>query len=167
MILCHRLTHNPQLGTQRNVDAEGYQWINHSMFPRSAAEVECRDVIGGPDCKQPYSASLLNISAMSFGALSANAIEALNLGAMDGGFYHNTGEGGISKYHLSGGDLAWNVRLIPHSHLQCPGAWRKEGTGGWVGHALLIHSNPDRHRLLCCRQQWRSRWRSTFRPRSV
>ena len=65
--------------------------------------------LGGPDCAQPYSANILNISAMSYGALSPNAIRALNLGAKKGGFYHNTGEGGISPYHLEGGDLVWQI----------------------------------------------------------
>ena len=97
------------LGTRRNVYGEGFEWANHSMFPVSHADVEDRVTIGGSRCAQPYSASLLNISAMSFGALSANAIEALNRGAARGGFYHNTGEGGISRFHLSGGDVVWNV----------------------------------------------------------
>ena len=67
-------------------------------------------MIGGPDCKQPYNASLYNISAMSFGALSANAISALNKGAKIGGFAHDTGEGGISRYHREGGgDLIYEV----------------------------------------------------------
>lgn len=97
------------LGTRRHVYGEGFEWANHSMWPVSASEVEDRVTIGGKDCAQPYSASLLNISAMSFGALSAPAIEALNRGAKRGGFYHNTGEGGISRFHLSGGDVVWNV----------------------------------------------------------
>lgn len=66
-------------------------------------------LIGGKQCKHPYSASLLNISAMSYGALSGNAVSALNLGAKRGGFYHNTGEGGLSKYHLLGADVTWNI----------------------------------------------------------
>lgn len=65
--------------------------------------------IGGSACRQPYSASLLNISAMSYGALSGNAISALNLGAKAAGCYHNTGEGGVSRYHKLGADLVWNV----------------------------------------------------------
>jgi glutamate synthase domain-containing protein 2 len=80
------------------------------MFPAQLCSTEaCRVLIGGPDCKQKYSASLLNVSAMSYGALSGNAISALNLGAKRGGFYHNTGEGGISKYHLLGADVVWNI----------------------------------------------------------
>jgi len=97
------------LGTKRDVYKEGYEWINHSMFPTDHQQVLKRVDIGGAECTQPYSASLLNISAMSYGALSGNAISALNLGAKQGGFYHNTGEGGISKFHLLGGDVVWNI----------------------------------------------------------
>jgi len=81
------------------------------MYPTAIDfEKASRVVIGGKDCKQPYSASLLNISAMSYGALSDNAILALSSAAKMGGFYHNTGEGGISKFHKDGGgDLVWNV----------------------------------------------------------
>jgi glutamate synthase domain-containing protein 2 len=100
------------LGTRRNVYAEGYEWGAHSMFPVDPHEVETRVQIGTSDkssCMQPYSASLYNISAMSYGALSANAISALNLGAKAGGFYHNTGEGGLSQFHLLGSDVVWNI----------------------------------------------------------
>ena len=80
------------------------------MAPCDVKEEHKRTLIGGPDCKQPYSASRLNISAMSFGSLSSNAIEALNLGAKKGGFSHNTGEGGLSPYHLKhGGDIVWQI----------------------------------------------------------
>lgn len=100
-------------GTQENVYAEGYEWINHSMYPipeHSIVENDLRTTVGGVDCTQPYSLSLLNISAMSFGALSANAIEALNLGAKDGGFAHNTGEGSLSPYHEKWeGDIIWQI----------------------------------------------------------
>ena len=72
----------------------------HSMFPTHVTAGDARCLIGGPDCKKPYSASHLNVSAMSFGALSDNAVLALNSGAKLGGFYHNTGEGGMSKFHL-------------------------------------------------------------------
>ena len=89
--------------------AEGYEWAGHSMFPVDASEIGSRTVIGGAECTQPYSASLLNISAMSYGALSGRAVAALNLGAKRGGFSHNTGEGGISEFHLLGADLVWNV----------------------------------------------------------
>eukprot|EP00667_Euglena_gracilis_P005105 EG_transcript_5138 len=97
-------------GTRRNVYDVGYKFIAHSLFPKHVPEENRRIHIGGPDCTQPYSASLLNISAMSYGALSENAILALNTAAKRGGFYHNTGEGGISRFHLEpGGDIVWNV----------------------------------------------------------
>ncbi|EOD13885.1 hypothetical protein EMIHUDRAFT_212450 [Emiliania huxleyi CCMP1516] len=96
------------LGTRRDVYSPGYEWAGHSMFPEPMCDLdEARVLVGGPACKQPYSAALLNISAMSYGSLSGSA--ALNLGAKKGGFYHNTGEGGISKYHLLGADVVWNV----------------------------------------------------------
>lgn len=89
---------------------QGYEWASHSMFPAELCSIQdSRVLIGGPECKQKYSASLLNVSAMSYGALSGNAISALNLGAKRGGFYHNTGEGGISQYHLLGADVVWNI----------------------------------------------------------
>ena len=97
------------LGTMRNVYEEGYEWGVHSMFPVSHHDVRVRVTVGGKDCKQKYSASIFNISAMSYGALSSQAITSLNLGAKGGFFYHNTGEGGLSKFHLQGGDLVWNV----------------------------------------------------------
>lgn len=96
-------------GTQLDVHAEHYEWVNHSIVPKSIHADDVRITIGGPDCKQPYSASIMNISAMSYGALSTAAVSALNLGAKKGGFYHNTGEGGISPYHLLGGDLCWQI----------------------------------------------------------
>ncbi len=97
-------------GTQFDVYAEGYEWLRHSIATRPKAENPFRVHVGGADCKQPYSASIYNISAMSFGALSANAILALNKGAAAGGFAHDTGEGGISRYHRKyGGDLIWEV----------------------------------------------------------
>lgn len=80
-------------GTQRDVHAEGHEWVHHSMVPQSLEAKDLRIKIGGPQCTQPYSASILNISAMSYGALSKAAVRALNLGAKEGGFYHNTGEG--------------------------------------------------------------------------
>ena len=97
-------------GTQYDVYAEGYEWLCHSLVPRPLAEPPFRVTIGGPDCAKPYSASVFNISAMSFGALSANAIRALNGGAKLGGFAHDTGEGGVSRYHReNGGDLIWEI----------------------------------------------------------
>ncbi|MFM2398880.1 MAG: hypothetical protein RL341_1037 [Pseudomonadota bacterium] len=97
-------------GTQLNVYETGYEWINHSIAPAKIASHDFRITIGGPDCTQPYSASVFNISAMSFGALSANAIRALNKGAKMGSFMHDTGEGSISQYHREfGGDLVWEI----------------------------------------------------------
>lgn len=98
-------------GTRVDVNRSGYEWIGHSLMAITAGEVDpLRVMVGGPQCRQPYDASIFNISAMSFGALSQNAILALNRGAKTGGFYHNTGEGGISPYHLeSGGDLVWQI----------------------------------------------------------
>ena len=97
-------------GTQRDVYRIGYEWAAHSLAPVHPLEEPPRIRVGGPDCRQPYSCSLLNISAMSFGALSKNAVLALNAGAKAGGFAHNTGEGGLSPYHLEpGGDLIWQI----------------------------------------------------------
>jgi glutamate synthase domain-containing protein 2 len=103
-------------GTQLDVHANGYEWINHSVAPTTLASHDFRVWVGGtPDapsagCTQPYALSIFNISAMSFGALSANAILALNSGARQGGFAHDTGEGSISQHHrVHGGDLIWEV----------------------------------------------------------
>ena len=99
-------------GTQLDVHASGYEWINHSMCPTVLATHDFRISIGtgGTSCTQPYDASIFNISAMSFGALSANAILALNGGAKKGGFAHDTGEGSISQHHrVHGGDLIWEI----------------------------------------------------------
>jgi glutamate synthase domain-containing protein 2 len=97
-------------GTQLDVYREGYEWMHHSVAPKPHATEKFRITIGGPDCKKPYSASVFNISAMSFGALSPNAVRALNAGAKKGGFAHDTGEGGVSPYHREhGGDIIWEV----------------------------------------------------------
>ncbi|GAB3585883.1 FMN-binding glutamate synthase family protein [Calidifontibacter terrae] len=97
-------------GTERDVNLPGYEYLVHSTAPHEPAKDEHRVMVGGPDCTKPYSMSLLNVSAMSFGALSANAIRALNKGAAMGGFAHDTGEGGLSDYHReNGGDLIWEV----------------------------------------------------------
>ena len=95
-------------GTEVDVNSVGFEWINHSIRPADAGEVP-RIGIGTEQCARPYSASLLNISAMSFGALGANAIRALNIGARIGQFAHDTGEGGISAHHRQGGDLIWEL----------------------------------------------------------
>lgn len=98
-------------GTLVDVYKSGFEFIGHSMRPLPKLDpTSFRVTIGGRQCTQPYSASLFNISAMSFGALSANAVRALNKGAQLGNFYHDTGEGGISPYHLEhGGDLVWEI----------------------------------------------------------
>jgi glutamate synthase domain-containing protein 2 len=97
-------------GTQLDVYAPQYEWVNHSMLPADIETHDFRVQIGHTQCAKPYSASVFNISAMSFGALSANAILALNEGAKRGRFFHDTGEGSISRYHRErGGDLVWEI----------------------------------------------------------
>ena len=97
-------------GTERDVNEVGYEFLLHSTYPAKRLEVPPRVRIGGPDCTRPYDMALLNVSGMSFGALSGNALRALNHGARLGGFAHDTGEGGISRYHLEGGgDLVWEI----------------------------------------------------------
>ncbi len=102
------------MGTELDVYSDEYEWLSHSIKPNSEAPEFWRLDIGGAECSKPYSSALLNISAMSFGSLSARAIEALNLGAKMGGFAHDTGEGSISRYHRgrgseTGGDLIWEI----------------------------------------------------------
>src|SRR3984957_15413730 len=100
----------PPFGSQFDVYAQGYEWLRHSLAPKQMDKTHFRILVGGPDCAKPYSISVLNISAMSFGALSANAIRALNKGAKQGGFAHDTGEGGFSPYHReNGGDIIWEI----------------------------------------------------------
>jgi glutamate synthase domain-containing protein 2 len=96
-------------GTERDVYASGYEYLVHSTAPVEKADHPPRVRIGGPDCTKPYDMALLNVSAMSFGSLSAHAIEAFNRGAAAGGFAHDTGEGAISPYHRHGGDLVWEI----------------------------------------------------------
>ena len=97
-------------GTQLDINVANYEGIRHSIYPKERPADPPRVIIGGAFCKKPYSASLLNVSAMSFGALSDRAVLALNAGAKKGGFYHNTGEGGLSDHHLkNGGDLVWQI----------------------------------------------------------
>jgi glutamate synthase domain-containing protein 2 len=110
-------------GTELDVYSDEYEWLAHSIAPNEAAPSEWRVTVGEGRCKQPYSAALLNISAMSFGSLSANAIMALNQGAAAGNFYHDTGEGGLSRYHRShGGDLVWE---IGSGYFGCRDGWGK------------------------------------------
>ncbi len=96
-------------GTERDVNEVGYEYLVHASTPCPPAPEPPRARIGGPHCSQPYDMALLNVSAMSFGALSANALRALNIGAAAGGFAHDTGEGGLSAHHLYGGDLVWEL----------------------------------------------------------
>lgn len=98
-------------GTQIDVYDEGYEWMVHSAYPLDSKKLEKHPKVrvGGEDCKQPYDLSLYNISAMSYGSLSANAVMAMNKGAQKGDFAHNTGEGGVSPYHKQGGDLIWQL----------------------------------------------------------
>jgi glutamate synthase domain-containing protein 2 len=97
-------------GTKSDVYEIGYEWLTHSLAPKHVDHDSLRVTVGGPQCPKPYSASIFNISAMSFGSLSQNAILALNGGAKLGNFYHDTGEGGLSPYHLQpGGDLVWEI----------------------------------------------------------
>ncbi|MDB4673274.1 FMN-binding glutamate synthase family protein [Verrucomicrobiales bacterium] len=97
-------------GTELDLNQSRYEGFKHSIYPAPLLETPPRVKVGGKDCKKPYEASIYNISAMSFGALSKNAIMAMNGGAQLGGFYHNTGEGGLTKYHLEpGGDVVWQI----------------------------------------------------------
>jgi hypothetical protein len=97
-------------GTQHDLNEENYLSLWHSLAPTHVVDTAKKIYFGGPDCLQPYNASYLNISAMSFGSLSSTAIEAMNLGAKKAGCYHNTGEGSASPYHLKhGGDLVWQI----------------------------------------------------------
>ncbi|MFT0851658.1 FMN-binding glutamate synthase family protein [Achromobacter sp. F4_2707] len=95
-------------GTKLELQEAGYEWVNHSMSPSQLESQDFRIPVG-QGRKKPYALSVFNISGMSFGALSANAIMALNKGAQMGGFAHDTGEGSVSPYHLQGGDLIWQL----------------------------------------------------------
>ncbi len=96
-------------GTERDLDYAGYEYLLHSVAPVDPAPEPFRVRIGGPDCTQPYDMALMNISAMSFGSLSGNALRALNNGARKGRFAHDTGEGGLTPYHLGGADVIWQI----------------------------------------------------------
>lgn len=105
-----KVTDTIPFGTQRDVYEDGYEYAPHSISPVHVDSNSLRVQVGGKDCKKPYSASIFNISAMSYGSLSQNAVKALNGGAKDGSFAHNTGEGGLSPYHLeNGGDIIWQI----------------------------------------------------------
>ncbi len=106
------VTATSPFGTQMDVYSTGYEWLEHSMYPIPESEMDSnpRVLIGGPDCQRPYSSSLLNVSAMSYGSLSKNAVMALNGGAAIGRFSHNTGEGSLSPFHEKmGGDIVWQI----------------------------------------------------------
>ncbi len=104
------VNHEVSFGTERNLYLEGAEWLVHSTAPKQLPSTPHRVTVGGPQCSQPYEMALLNVSAMSFGSLSSNAILALNGGAKLGGFAHDTGEGGLTRYHLEpGGDLIWEI----------------------------------------------------------
>lgn len=96
-------------GMQDDPNRIGYEWAAHSVYPKQTDVSSLRIIVGNSQCTQPYSASVLNISAMSYGALSKTAISSLNKGAALGNFAHNTGEGGISDFHLLGGDVIWQI----------------------------------------------------------
>jgi glutamate synthase domain-containing protein 2 len=103
-------THGEQpFGTQLDVYASGYEWFSQSLAPKPTSETQYRVRLDGQGVAKPYDMSLLNVSAMSFGALSSNAIMALNEGARRGQFAHDTGEGGLSDHHKQGGDLVWEI----------------------------------------------------------
>jgi len=117
-------------GTRLDVYEVGYEWVNHSLAPVHVDPASLRITVGGPQCTKPYSASIFNISAMSYGSLSKNAVLALNGGAKLGGFAHDTGEGGLSPYHLEpGGDLIWEI-----------------GTGYFAARTLDGKFSPERFR---------------------
>ena len=123
-------------GTQEDLTEVGYQRASHSLAPKSADPAKTRVTVGGPQCSRPYSASRLNISAMSFGALSPNAIHALNAGARRGGFAHNTGEGGLSPYHLAGGgDIIWQIGT---GYFGC-----RTEDGGFDAEKFKVNANRD------------------------
>ncbi|MEE2930427.1 MAG: FMN-binding glutamate synthase family protein [Pseudomonadota bacterium] len=97
-------------GSHLDIEAPPYEWLAHSITAKHPENSDPRIRVGAPGTSKPYSASVLNISAMSFGSLGARAIEALNRGAAKGGFFHDSGEGGISRYHKAGGgDLVWEL----------------------------------------------------------
>ena len=128
-------------GTQNDVYAAGFEWLDHSMAPRPVVKDPFRIVIGGPDCTKPYSASIFNISAMSFGALSKNAILALNAGAKKGDFAHDTGEGGYSPYHReNGGDIIWE---IGSGYFSC-----RNGDGTFCADKFAANATADQVKMV-------------------
>lgn len=128
-------------GTQRDVYAPGYEWVNHSLSPAHVKPEELRVTIGGPDCLQPYSASVFNISAMSYGSLSPQAVLALSTGAKLGGFYHNTGEGSVSPYHLQGGGSL--VYQVGTGYFGC-----RAEDGGFSAEKFKVTANQETIKMI-------------------
>lgn len=126
-------------GTQRDVYETGYEWMNHSLVPVEIHEPP-RVRIGAKSCKQPYDCALLNVSAMSYGSLSNAAIMALNQGAREGGFAHNTGEGGVSPHHLQGGDLIWQIGT---GYFGC-----RSGDGGFDADRFRDNATREQVRMI-------------------
>jgi glutamate synthase domain-containing protein 2 len=128
-------------GTQQDVYDDGYEWLTHSVEPLHPTTHDFRISIGGKDCQKPHDLSVLNISAMSFGSLSANAILALNKGAKLGGFAHDTGEGGVSVYHRqNGGDLIWE---IGSGYFGC-----RDETGGFSAEAFAKTAQDPQIKMI-------------------
>jgi len=128
-------------GTQNDVYASGFEWLDHSIAPKAVAKEPFRILVGGPDCAKPYSASIFNISAMSFGALSRNAILALNGGAKRGNFAHDTGEGGYSPYHReNGGDIIWEVGS---GYFSC-----RNGDGSFCEEKFAANATQDQVKMV-------------------
>ncbi len=135
-------------GTQRDVNRVGYEWMTHSLAPAAVPETVPRVTIGGSDCRKPYSASYLNISAMSYGALGRNAVRALNAGARAAGFAHNTGEGGVSPYHLeAGGDLVWQVGTGYFGCRNHDGSFDARFQGAKPGHGGILPAAKVTHEI--------------------
>ena len=128
-------------GTQLDVYSQEFEWLGHSLAAKDPSKGPFRVAVGGPDCSRPYSASIFNISAMSFGALSANAVRALNKGAKLGGFAHDTGEGGLSRYHREhGGDLIWE---IGSGYFGC-----RNPDGGFSPERFVETAKPDQVKMI-------------------
>jgi len=128
-------------GTQNDVYSSGFEWLHHSMAPKPVDKQSFRVLVGGLDCAKPYSASIFNISAMSFGALSPNAVRSLNIGARKGGFAHDTGEGGISPYHReNGGDLIWE---IGSGYFSC-----RNGDGTFCAEKFADNAKSDQVKMI-------------------
>jgi glutamate synthase domain-containing protein 2 len=128
-------------GTQNDVYSSGFEWLHHSMAPKPVDKQSFRVLVGGADCAKPYSASIFNISAMSFGALSPNAVRSLNIGARKGGFAHDTGEGGISPYHReNGGDLIWE---IGSGYFSC-----RNGDGTFCAEKFADNAKSDQVKMI-------------------